>query len=185
MSEVRVRPATPDDAAEIAHVQVASWRSAYRGLIADATLDALDEGRRTDAWSEAMAQPYHVAVVAEVDGEVVGFADGGPNRAGEPPFGAFTGELNAIYLLPTHQRAGIGKRLVRAFVDALRAQGHASMIVWVLETNPARAFYEALGGRLVGAAEVVIGGERYPDVAYGWDDLDALARRLENPSTSG
>jgi GNAT superfamily N-acetyltransferase len=177
--EIAIRPAAVDDAAAIAAVQVASWHTTYRGLIADEAIDALSVEARTARWREILGREGCAAFVAQADGAVVGFAEGGSNRATEPPFSAFSGELNALYLLATHQRGGTGTRLVRAFAAALLRLGHPSMIVWVLENNPARAFYEALGGRLAGAARIDIDGVGYSDVAYGWDDLKELLRRLE------
>jgi len=43
-----IRPALPNDAAEIARVHVDSWRSSYRGLLADEFLDSLSEAGYTD-----------------------------------------------------------------------------------------------------------------------------------------
>lgn len=179
MSQPALRRATIGDAPVIAEVQVASWHTTYRGLIPDETLDALDLDARTERWREALPAPEQVTFVAETgeDGArtVIGFAAGGPNRAEAPPFDAFSGELYAIYLLASHQRGGTGGRLVRALAAALLELGHRSMIVWVLEANPARGFYERLGGRFVGAQEIKIFGRMYPEVAYGWDDVVALS----------
>jgi GNAT superfamily N-acetyltransferase len=179
---VRIRPATEDDAAGIAQVQVATWRTAFRGIVADRALERLDVERRTERWREIVAREGDLAFVAEADRgghpAVVGFIDGGANRDTEPPFDAFSGELYAIYVLDSHQRGGTGTRLVCALVDALLDRGHGSMLVWTLEASPFRAFYERLGGRLVGSKEVEIDEEPYVGVAYAWDDLEALSLRL-------
>ena len=45
-----VRQAEIGDAAAIARVHVASWRTTYRGLLPDEFLDSLDEGRYTERW---------------------------------------------------------------------------------------------------------------------------------------
>ena len=44
--------------------------------------------------------------------------------------------------------------------------------------NPARAFYERLGGRQIGAKQSDIGGVTLEEVAYGWEDLAQLASAL-------
>jgi GNAT superfamily N-acetyltransferase len=182
-----IRRATPEDAEAIAAVIVSSWRTTYRSLIADAAIDGRTVEKQAPKWRERLARDGCVAHVAEVeiDGApgVVGFAEGGPNRWTEPPFDAFDGELNALYLLQTHQRGGLGRHLVRAHAVGLLELGHRSMIVWVLDRNPARAFYERVGGRFVGTAEIVIEGSPYPDVAYAWDDLHALIDRLDSAGT--
>ena len=105
---VRIRPATVDDAAGIAGVQVATWRTAFRGVVADRALERLDVERRTEWWRGMLADDGNPAFVAEGEGAVVGFAVGGTNRDAEPPFDTFSGQLYAIYVLDSHQRGGTG-----------------------------------------------------------------------------
>ncbi len=110
---------------------------------------------------------------AEADGaEVVGFASGGRERAGET---GFEGELYAIYVLDSAQRRGFGRELVRASVAGLRELGLGDMIIWVLRDNqPARAFYERLGGVYVRSQPITIGLATLEEVSYGWRRLDTL-----------
>ena len=170
-----IRAAVAADARAIAGVQVASWRSTYRGIVDDDYIDGLTAEAREQAWADFLARADAECVVFVAEGNdtgVVGFASGGPVRdGGEREFG---GELYAIYLLAEHQRRGLGGRLVRAVAAALGERGHRSMLVWVLERNPACAFYEAMGGRRIKAEPLAIGGATYASVAYGWDDIGAL-----------
>lgn len=182
-ARVRIRRATPADAAPIAAVDVAAWHSTYRGMIADEHIEARTVERRTERWGEILRGDGSVAMVAEEERDggpiVIGFVQGGSNRATAPPFDTFDAELNGLYLLGTHQRSGIGRRLVGELADALAELGHRSLILWVLvENERARRFYENLGGRLIGEADFEIDGVAYPDAAYAWDDVRDLARRL-------
>ena len=45
-----IRPATVEDAAGIAEVQVATWRTAFRGVVADRALERLSVEQRTERW---------------------------------------------------------------------------------------------------------------------------------------
>ena len=45
------------------------------------------------------------------------------------------------------------------------------MVIWVMKDNPARRFYEKLGGRLIGEAGITIGGKDLLKVAYVWSEL--------------
>ena len=104
--------------------------------------------------------------------DVVGFASGGRERAGET---GYAGELYAIYLLEASQRRGYGRELVRAVVGGLREMGLDDMIVWVLGANrPARDFYERLGGVYVRSQPITIGSATLEEVSYGWPRLDGV-----------
>src|SRR6202035_5400391 len=127
-----VRPAELDDAEEIARVHVATWRSAYRGLLQDDFLDSLSEAHYTERWRRVIDEgSSRVFVVEEPDG-ISGFASGGRERAGET---GFAGELYALYALEGSQRRGHGRELVRAVAGALRELQLSDMIVWVLRDN--------------------------------------------------
>jgi GNAT superfamily N-acetyltransferase len=181
---IRIRPATVEDAAGIAEVQVATWRTAFRGIVADRTLERMRVDQRTERWREVLDRAGRIAFVAEAGRgttrRIVGFVDGGANRDVGTPFEVYSGELRAIYVLESHQRGGTGTRLVRALVDWLLNAGHRSMVVWTLEASPFRAFYMAHGGSPVGAREVQIDEAPYASVAYAWDDLGALRQRLRD-----
>jgi HAD superfamily hydrolase (TIGR01509 family) len=173
-SVVRIRQATVADAAAMARVHIESWRSTYRGIVSDDYLAALSYEKRTQMWTRGLSDPesrefYYVA--EEPSGEIIGFASGGPERSGDPEFAR---ELSAVYLLETHQRRGIGRRLARAVAERLAEAGPRSLLVWVLADNPSRCFYEALGGELVRQGKIEIGGVVYDKVAYGWSDIAVI-----------
>jgi ribosomal protein S18 acetylase RimI-like enzyme len=167
-----VRPATLDDAAAIARVHVASWRTTYRGLLADDFLASLGEEPYTDRWRRVIGDGLSRVFVAEEDEEIAGFASCGRERAGET---GFAGELYAIYVLDSAQRHGHGRELVRAVAGTLREMRLGDMIVWVLRDNtPARHFYERLGGVYVRAQPITIGAVTLEEVSYGWRNLDKI-----------
>lgn len=172
---IRVRPASPEDAPAIARVHVRTWQSAYRGLLAEDFLESLSEEARAQRWREILLQadPYAFTMVAEQDGRIVGFVSGGPERSGDP---LYSGEVYAIYILPAHQRKGIGRLLIREAVQALLAQGFSNMLIWVLSDNPSGAFYEALGGQFVREQPIEIGAQTLTEAAYGWIGITPLAR---------
>ena len=165
-----VRVATPADAADIAHVHVATWRSAYRDLLPTDFLASLSESQYEERWTRTLGDPDTRIYVAESASGIVGFASGGPERAGET---GFAGELYAIYVLQEAQGHGHGRRLINASVRGLRELGLADMIVWVLRDNaPARKFYERLGGKYVRVQQITIGSSLLYEVAYGWRSLN-------------
>lgn len=171
---MQIRAATLADAAGIARVHVESWRATYAGMVPDAYLAGLSCAARTARWEEMLRElPADECTFVAVDetGRLAGFAGGGPQRTALP---GYAGELYAIYLLRAAQGQGVGRQLVNRVAAHLVRQGMRSMVVWVLAKNPARGFYEALGGRLVSGQPIEIGGARVPEVAYGWLDAAPL-----------
>ena len=165
-----IRPATLEDATAIARVHVASWQSTYREMLPDEFLASLSETGYAERWKRVIGDVSSKVYVAEDGGEVVGFASGGRERAGET---GYTGELYAIYVIDAAKRRGFGRELVRATVAGLRELGLDDMIIWVLRDNqPARSFYERLGGVYVRGQPITIGSVTLEEVSYGWRRLD-------------
>ncbi|WP_217996322.1 GNAT family N-acetyltransferase [Alicyclobacillus shizuokensis] len=123
-----IRRAVVQDAAEVAGVNVDSWRSAYRGILSDAYLDSLSYAAREEnlrARLQMGCDPerhYAMFVAEDAQGRIIGFADGGPERSGDAEY---DGELYAIYLLEGHRCHGLGRRLLQQVTLHL-AENHFS-----------------------------------------------------------
>lgn len=144
MSAATVRRARPDDIDELAETAIAAWRVGFRGIVPERVDPArawkperIEERLRgDDLGTEILA--------AEVDGRVRGMLMLGASR--DPAARPREGEIVALYVHPDHWRAGIGRDLVVAALDRLRAQGHQEAIVWTLAESPRNLdFYESLG----------------------------------------
>jgi ribosomal protein S18 acetylase RimI-like enzyme len=167
-----VRAAVVDDVNAIARVHVASWRSTYRTLLPEDFLASMSVAGYADRWRRLIADGSSQVYVVEDEGDLVGFASGGRERAGET---GYTGELYAIYVLDGYQGRGYGRELVGAVAGSLREMGLDDMLVWVLRDNrPARDFYERLGGVYVRTQPITIGSAILEEVSYGWPHLNAL-----------
>ncbi|ORV87269.1 acetyltransferase [Mycobacterium interjectum] len=155
-----VRAAVPADAHEVARVQVRSWRSAYRGLIAQEFLDGLEPEFFAARYTFGRVGLRMPSTLVAVDGAaIVGLATTGLCRDGELPN---FGELMAIYVDPAHVRRGVGGSLMAAARERLRAVGVAGALLWVLDGNtPARRFYERDGWGFDGACRTTTFGEPF------------------------
>ncbi len=166
------------DAAAIARVSVDTWRTTYTGLVPDSVLAHMNYTDRERTWAAKLCAPdpplFAYAATA-ADGSVVGFASGGPEREADP---IYTGELYALYILAHRQRNGLGRLLVAAVAARLLADGHRALLLWVLATNPARGFYERLGGVYLREQPLTLGPATLHEIAYGWPDLAALVQTL-------
>ncbi|MCP2335845.1 GNAT family N-acetyltransferase [Actinomadura rupiterrae] len=172
---MNVRHATPEDAEAIAKVHVAGWRTAYRGFVPDAELDALRWQDRVADWRERTAPGSTVTVlVAEDDGGLVGFASSGPPRDEDLVAGR-AWELYAIYLGPSTWRRGVGTALLRSTIEAVPTHVPA-LVLWVLDGNArARGFYERNGFVPDGTTVPSRLGPQYQDLRY----------RIEIPRSGG
>ena len=167
---VLIRKALVYDAQAIAKVHVDSWRTAYASILSSEFLASLSYEQRQKMWSSILSSPEgqsFVYVAESPDRQVVGFACAGPRREGDK---VYHGEIYALYLLQNYQRQGLGRQLFRAAVAELNRREMTSLLIWVLAANPARAFYEAMGGKYLSEKDIEIGGQRLIEVAYGWID---------------
>jgi ribosomal protein S18 acetylase RimI-like enzyme len=137
-----VRPATRADADEIGRVHAATWRATYTGVFPESAFDVAERRRW---WRETLAREPHpssAVLVAEDDGEIVGFVTVGAARD-EPDS---VGELYAIYVDPRRWGTGAGRTLMEQGEESMRASGFAEAVLWVLEGNErAERFYRAAG----------------------------------------
>ncbi|UEM23636.1 GNAT family N-acetyltransferase [Skermanella mucosa] len=176
-----IRRARPEDAAGIAEVHVASWRTTYPGMVPDGYLLGLSVPGFTQRWRRILADQSRIHgsfVAVEPPLGVVGFASCGTQRTAIEGYG---GEFYALYLYDHAQGRGIGRHLMAAMANELTNYGMNSAVVWVLANNPSRWFYERLGGCRL--AEKIIGfaGTNLTEAAYGWRDLAPLARLSADP----
>ncbi len=144
---ITVRSPTLEDAARIAEVHIAAWRTAYDGLMPDDFLAGLDVERFTNGWTRDISKPPDgvTQLVAEVEGVVEAVSVVGPYRDHES-FADPSGELWLINAHPEAFGTGVGTRLHRRALDQLRCDGHHRAALWVAEENPrARRFYEREG----------------------------------------
>lgn len=139
---LEVRHGRPGDELAIGQIAVDAWRWAYVGIIDAGYLTQLDPAERASRWVDTLwfAPGRSSVLIAELDGDIVGFAATGPS--GE----SGVGELFALNLDPGATRVGIGSALLAAAEQELAAHGFDRAVLWVLPGNQrARSFYEARG----------------------------------------
>jgi ribosomal protein S18 acetylase RimI-like enzyme len=149
----RVRAAAPADAATIADLAARAWREGFRGIVPD-EIDPERAWRsdRIEARLAGRVDDDAVILAAELGGRVAGFVLCG--RCRDDDAGPTTGEIWALYVDPDRWRSGVGRALVDAALEDLRARGLAESTVWTLADSPRNLrFYEALGFELDGAQQ--------------------------------
>jgi len=165
-----IRDAQAEDLMGIAKVKIDTWRSTYKGIISDEILAGFDLKEQAEKFKELLTGGSNGTffIAAEADGVLVGFAAGGTERDGK--YG-IDGEVYAVYVLQEYQNRGVGRMLMECSAEKLAGMGFKSLLVWVLEDNPYRNFYEKHGGILIDKKQLELGGNKYCVTAYAWRDL--------------
>ena len=138
---------TVDDADVLGRLHMSAWQTAYRGIMSDEFLDALDPSQSAERWRNNMAlrRPDIRNVVAvDDDDDVRGFCTTGKVRTEESNDTSL--ELYAIYVWPDEIGTSIGRLMMQDALDHARRSGFDEMVLWVLTENArSRRFYEAAG----------------------------------------
>lgn len=159
-----IRPAVGADAPAIARITNA--------IIRESLITFTTDERSTTQITEDIAARGTGFLVAELDGQVVGFATHAPFRAG--PGYAQTRE-HSIQLSPDARGKGVGRALMRALEQAARTDRVHVLVAGISSANPgAVAFHAALGFSQVG---------RMPEVGFKWGQrLDlVLMQKILSP----
>ncbi len=175
------RPARSEDSLNIAAIQVESYQRAYAGLLPAPYLAQFSVAEQALDWQAWFAQAQtEILLVAEDEaGELCGYALGKKAIQSFPPYQS---ELVALHVCQPSQGKGIARRLVIEMAEKFIGAGCTSMMCWVLEGNPARRFYERLGGKVVGRQIITLdeNGSEAVEIAYSWDDISILRQSAYN-----
>jgi L-amino acid N-acyltransferase YncA len=164
--EIVVRPSTEADAPAMLAIYT---RYVTHGLGDGAEFEPLqaDDIKRRRKNMLRRRLPH---LVAELDGEVIGYAYAVPFRK-RPAYRYCV--KHSIYVHQNHLRAGVGRKLLPALIDACAEAGFRQMIAYVdSENEPSLSLHHACGFRRVGYLEGI--GFRFGR----WTDSVLLQRSL-------
>ena len=171
VASMQIRPSQEADAHSISCVYIHTWQDTYLGLVPFGYLYSMSVSQLEQGFINELKSKKVISYVAEDAGEVVGFVSGGYERQGDY---IYNGEIYALYVLKNHQRQSVGAELVSALATKLNHFGIYSMLVWVLEHNPYRRFYEKIGGIYLRKQRMPFSGEMLDTAAYGWIDTGVV-----------
>lgn len=164
-SMIRTRWSRMEDAPRLAEIRRTAWRHAYWGILPPKLLLRLTEGHDEDWWRRRIGARRQ-ALVIELGDEIQGYAWIGPYRG---PAQGPTGEIYELYLDPSAQGTGLGRRLFDAAREQLVRAGLDRLVVRSLAQNEVGCrFYRALGGREIGQGASSHHGHWLPEIAFAW-----------------
>lgn len=138
---IEFTPAAPSDAPLLGQLRQACWAATYRGIYPDEMIDHFDFAWHEQRDAQRIASPGYDVRIIRKNGMPVGYLTW---RDGAPP------QLFSLYLLPEHQRQGVGRMAFDFVRDWCRAQGKPYFLCMCQpQNNPAMAFYRRMGGVIV------------------------------------
>ncbi|MGZ3198059.1 MAG: arsinothricin resistance N-acetyltransferase ArsN1 family B [Croceibacterium sp.] len=158
-----VRPAGPHDAAACSSIYAPFVRDTWISF----ELEPPDEAQMARRIAEYGAS--HAWLVAEVGGELAGYAYGSPHRSRA----AYASSCDvAVYVDPAHARKGVGRALYAELLARLADHHHAAFAGIALPNDASIGLHEAMGFTPVGI---------YREVGWkmgGWRDVGWWQRLL-------
>ena len=158
---VDVRTAMADDLAAVEAVARDAWYAAYGGFLEPRSVEAgLARAYDDDVLATAVEHDAIEFLVAEVDGEVVGFASAERTWADEV-------ELHTLYVHPDRWGEGVGSALLEV-VEAWATEQDVDRVVAAVFADNAvgRGFLEARGYEQGQAAKGEVAGELHDEYEY-------------------
>lgn len=159
--ETEFRTAVPEDVEAVQRVARPSWHAAHDHIIgANAVDELLDRWYDRDRLEESIVHEDTLMFLAIDDGEVIGFAQGGPAEKG--PADATVG---AIYVLPEYWSEGVGTELLDRLFDGFRSNGlHSVWLAVMTDNDVGRSFYDKHGFETHQERTVELVGQEVDDV---------------------
>lgn len=141
--KIRVRKASLDDVAKIAHIHVASWAYAYNGLMPQSYIESYTLEKRQMLWSNIIGQKLAEVLVVDCDDGLAGFLCFGQPKSLK---GTEVYDLSSIYIDPSQIGNGLGQELYNECEKMLLTLKAKRVLLWVLDSNvSALNFYTKQG----------------------------------------
>lgn len=168
-SQLQIRPLATDAAAsEAAMLTDLAARTFYDAFAATNTPENLEAYMR-EAFTVAqlrreLTDPLSTFLLAEIDGQAVGYAKLVRGPVPECVAAARAIELSRLYVEQSALGAGVGPALLQACLELARQEAYPVMFLGVWEHNPrAQAFYRKWGFARVGEHVFQLGDEAQTD----------------------
>ena len=164
-----IRFAKEYDIEEMAEIHAFGKKEAYSGIIDESTLNkSIDD---SDYRIEQMLERYgkRNTIVAEKDGEVIGFAQWVfGNESSSANYA--DSELCSLYIRPDLKGYGVGTKLLCRVKELCAAASHNRLALFCLKENlPSIHFYEKNGGKIIGETMLNFGNKKYASVIFLFD----------------
>ncbi len=138
-----IRPAKVDDVPVIHSLANETWWPSYRGIISDEQIRFMLEDMYSESALKKQLDGTRKFLLAERDSTPLGFAEYSFIDPAKKVF-----KLHKLYVLPSEQGKGTGKKLLEYIIGLARMQGGTIIELNVNRGNPAVNFYKKLGFKI-------------------------------------
>lgn len=161
---VTYRTATTANAEALAKLGAHTFTDTFGHLYDSADLALFLRNHTTESWAHELADPAYAVRVAELDGELVGYAKLGPPKLPFEPRGE-AAELRQLYVLEAMKGQGVAHALMHWVIDRARNSRADYLYLSVFTDNHrARRFYEKLGFEAEGTYAFMVGTHSDEDI---------------------
>jgi ribosomal protein S18 acetylase RimI-like enzyme len=135
---LNVRPATPADLTAIGRLGELLVRT-HHDFDPERFMAATARTEKSYSWflGTQLDEPNIIILVAEQDGEVLGYTYSGVEGNDYMALRGPAGVLYDIVVDPAHRRHGVGRMLLEATLDALKTRGAPRVVLSTAEKNDA------------------------------------------------
>lgn len=165
MENIIIRNVNEKDIPSVADIQVNGWKTAYKGIIDDITLNSMNKDEKIKRFEGNYKK--NGFVVAELENEVVGFCRYADSNEFTPDMQDIDCEITVLYVKADLKYNGIGTKLFQFVVNEFKSQSKSKMILWCLKDNePSKKFYTKMGGEIIKERVIEIGEKSYCKVGF-------------------
>lgn len=138
---MEIRQLLREELPKVQQIAHQTWPDTFGKILSPAQINYMLDWMYSLTMLESQLEKGHIFLLAEENGEELGFAGFELNVAEGPK-----AKLHKIYLLPTAQGKGIGKKLILEVADRARKAGQKSLLLNVNKYNQtAIEFYNRIG----------------------------------------
>lgn len=147
-----IRIASLDSIPTIRGIAMATWPVAYADILSAVQLAYMLDLMYSEAALSAQFEQGHEFLLACLDERAIGFTSYGTGYQERS-----VARIHKLYVLPEHQRSGVGAALLNAIITSAQAAGDHTLDLNVNRFNNAKDFYARHGFRIVRDEVIDIG----------------------------
>lgn len=154
----------------VVDINIEMWKKTYKEIINEEIFLMREKNRENsiNIMKEKLENKENFYKVVYINNKIIGFVSYGKNRDIAKDN---LGEVYAIYILEEFHEKGIGKKLISYAKNDLKEKGYTSLVIWTLEENPNKKFYEKLGGKEFSNRQIDILGQKLKEIGYLYENI--------------